>query len=734
VNRTVNSQNKKISKTIRLQSRNKDLKNEANDYLNKGFKWLDIDQTKAKVFFEKACKNSKKYDNEVVAKASFELAQIHLDERNVKQARKALQEALKCATSSSTDMSRLISEINYSLAFIMLSKKKDLSAQTYLENFLESENALENLNNVKLAKAKLELGKLFLQEKNHQVEKILNEALNILNKDGLLEVTCKAECYQLLGEFYVSKGNYEKVLQNNLECLKILKEHKSEIDNLDDLKLKLANSFANAGIQLAKQPSVQTEEKALSFLRNSLELYNEVNEEQRNESSWMLAKILVNALNVLSRKSDKQECNKILESLENENFQKKDFLSLEDYNQYVLDLTNSLINLKMFEDGYQILEKNLKHFEGAQSDTITLANFYYNYSTLSYESNRYEEALSKNDKLTNLLNKQKSISQEMTDKLFLASTCSIKCQIKLSKKENLSSNEFEDWSKLSLLVEDNIFMDSVRDIFLSLTENEQFSLCERFLLKVLSLKGDKNFKEHKLIYTYLAILHSKKNDFSKTIIYSDMAKTSNFTKIFDYFSKPSETLLSKVIKNSTLMNECYKTLIILQTKKSANENVLTTLSSLWDLCHRYIEKSDTQTSLILLEEINQILQTHISSSYDFQGNIQILKILIGIEMGELESAVSLLKEVTEGDEVSCSNDFIPLIYFLYGDVLKDLNSSEEAMLMWMKAVNTHLKMRTKTNESQRFTKKNASLFENLMSDRIDFLPDLYRRTVEQHFR
>jgi len=731
VNRSKNSQSKKSSETSKSHLKKKCQNNEAKEYLTKGLKWIDIDQSKAKIFFEKACKNSKKRDYEILAKASFELAQIHFEEKNLIESQKIMQQALRQAANSQKDMNGLISEIFYSLAFMMLEKQKSFSAQNYFENFIELKNEMGESDDLKFARAKLELEKLLLQNEVQGTEQNLQDALNIFKREGLSSVTYEAECYQLLGQFNLLKGKFDKVAQNNLDCLRILQDYKRDIDSAESLKYKIAESFAEAGHALAKIGSEQNEAKALLFLRHSLEIYNDFNEEQKNEASSILGKILVNALNILSKKSDKQESIKILESLERQNFQIKDFALIEDYKEFLINFTNSLVNLKKFNDGYKILKKNSKHFETSFSDAETLSDFYYLYCTLAYESKKYEEALIKHYQFVILSKNQKNLSKEITNKLFLTCTFSIKSQIKLSQEKNIQVN-LEAWNELVKFVQEDILIYSVREIFLSLTEAGYYALCESFLLNVFESKRGQTFKKHKLIYTYLAILHSKMKDFSKTIIYSNMAKTESFMKIFNYFAKSSKSLLSKVIKNSTLMNECYKDLNIIQSHKNSNKQILIILSSLWDLFHQYIEKSDMKTSLILLEEINQILQAHIPSSSHFQGNIQILKILIGIEMGELENTVSLLKEVTEGSELSCNNDFIPLIYFLYGDVLKDLNSSEEAMLMWMKAVDTYL--RAKTKESQKLITKNDSLFENLMSDRSDFLPDLYRRTVEKHFR
>ncbi len=664
-----------------------------------GLSLLKINQEQAKNTFLKVVedKNDLKYEeNIVLAQSSLELAKVYFEERNFKKAQNYLEKSFKLATlSSSENANQLVSDIYYHLGICMLTKNKQLAAQNYFENYLEI--AGEGNHGEKSLVMK-ELARILLRKNEKKdVELMLSHALNYFKgQQNSINFFHEAECYQLLGEYYLLVGNYDKMLQNNLKCSTLLQKKKSKIEgDIEKLYLGLSKSFLTAGMK-------EDEEKALNFLWNSLENFNKLGSEETSENSWIQAFILVHALDILSQRRDHNECRNIMRRLNSENFTRQDFQSDKSYRDFVLSLVQSEMRLGLFEDAYGVVKSNAKYFKNH-------SNFNYLWSRLAYENENFEESLEK----------QSLLIEQNSTMLFESYSTSIKCHTKLQTN---FLNVAKKWKNLVNSVGTQIVTTEITSLFSFFVQNAQFKSCEAFLLEISQEKA-LDTQAMKLIYTYLSILSSKKSDFVKANLYLQMTQgqdsSQNSTK-----SVSSSLLLNKVMESSTIIKDCHQGLANLHAKDSSRY-----LNNLWNLCSKHLENSELQTAHMLLKEIRRLLTIHGDSA--LQNKFRLLDIIIDIEVGKLEDAATLLKDAIERMRAYEYGDFTPLMYFLYGDTLKDLNSSGEAMVMWIKAVNTYMKMK---GQKCKIASKNALLFENLMSDRSDLLPEMYKETVEKHFK
>jgi len=693
-----NMLNKKNQESLSFQS------------FKEGLSLLNINQEQAKIAFLKVLedKNDLVYEeNTILAQSSLELAKVYFEERNFKKAQKYLEKSFKLA--SATKANQLISDIYYHLGICMLTKDKQLAAQNYFKNYLEI--AGEGKNGEKSLVQK-ELARILLKkQETKDVELMLSHALNYFKgQQNSINFFHEAECYQLLGEYHLLAKDYDKMLQNNAKCSSLVQRKKKDIEgDFENLYLSLAKSFLTAGQELMKED----EEKALNFLWNSLENFNKLGSEETAENSWVQAEILVSALEVLSKRRDHNECRNILGRLESESFTRQDFQSDKSYRDYLVSLIRSEIRLGLFEDAYGVIKSNAKYFNLKTTSKSVMTNFNHLWARLAYENDHFEESLEKQS----LLGEERNLESY---------SISLKCYTKLEKTADFL-DAVKRWKSLLVVnnIESQVVQTEITGLFSFFVQNAQYKLCEAFLLEISQGKG-LGSQAMKLVCTYLSILSSKKSDFVKANLYLQMAQRDNSS--YSAKSSSSTILLNKVMESSTIIKDCHQGLANLLAKQDKDSSRY--LNHLWSLCFKHLEKSELQTAHILLKEIRRLLAIHGDSA--MQNKFKLLDILIDIEVGKLEDAANLLKDAIERMRAYEYGDFTPLMYFLYGDTLKDLNSSGEAMVMWIKAVNTYMKM--KAQKSCKIASKNALLFENLMSDRSDLLPELYKETVEKHFK
>lgn len=670
-----------------------------------GLSLLNISQDQAKNSLLRVLEgeNDIRYEEErIMAQSALELAKIFIDEKNIKKAQKYLKDSLEWATKGSKEVSFLIGDIYYHMGLCTLAKNKQSSAQNHFENYLE---IVEDAREDEKSLVRKELSRILLRKgETKDVELMLSSALNYF-KDQKNSVNCglyEAECYQLLGEYYLIEKDYEKMLKNNLKCLALQKKKKS-IEGFEKLYVNISKSFLSAGQRLMKKD----EEKALVFLRNSLESFNKLDSEEIGENSWIQANILVSALEILSERRDYAECKNIIRRLKSESFSRQDFQSDKSYRDFILSLAQSQVRLELYEEAYKLIKSNSKYFVGNKS---MMMNYYYLWTKLAYENNNFADAL----------NKQKLIVGENgNSKLFESYSISIKSLVKLQKATELS-DVIKKWASLMKTVGSEKLSEEITDLFSFFIENLEFKLCEAFLLEI-SQQNLRDSGAMKLVYTYLSLLSSKKSDLVKAQVYIEMTQENSLFGLFNDSSKKSssssEKLLTKMMKSSTIIKECQQELASIEY-----------VDKLWSLCYKYMEDSEVLTAHMILKEIRRLVK----NQANLENKLKLLEIVLEIEMGKLDDAANLLKDAVDGMEAFEYGDFTPLVYFLYGDTLKDLNSSGEAMIMWIKAVNTYMKMKGK--KSIKIASKNALLFENLMSCRSDLLPQLYKETVERHFK
>jgi len=680
-----------------------------------GLSLIKINQEQAKNAFLKVVEGRNDIiseENTILAQSSLELAKVYFEERNFKKAQKYLEKSFKFSTLSSTAKAHeLVSDIYYHLGICMLTKDKQLAAQNYFQNYLEIAG---EENNGEKSLVQKELARILLRDnETKDVELMLSHALNYFKgQKNSINLFHEAECYQLLGEYYFLAEEYDKMLQNNLKCSSLIQKKKREMEgDYEKLYSSLAKSFLLAGMKLIKED----EEKAMKFLWNSLESFNKLGSEETAENSWIQAYILVNALDVLSKQGDHNECRNIIRRIQSESFTRQDFQSDKSYRDYLLNLIQSEIRLESFEDAYGLIKANTKYFNlKTTARKCDLAYFNSLWSRLAYENDHFEEALEK----------QSLIGEEDKEMLFESYSVAIKCHTKL---QNDFLDAVKKWKNLVHSVESQVVTNEITNLFLFFLNDAQYKLCEVFLLEISQENLLENKQGMKLVYTYLSILSSKRSDFVKANLYLQMAQESNSSSSLAKSSSAS-LLLNKVMGSSTIIKDCHQGLASLLAKQDQDSSRY--LKDLWNLCSKHLENSELQTAHILLKEIRRLLTIHGDSA--LQNKFRLLDIIIDIEVGKLEDAASLLKDAIERMRAYEYGDFTPLMYFLYGDTLKDLNSSGEAMVMWIKAVNTYMKM--KGQKSCKIASKNALLFENLMSDRSDLLPELYKETVEKHFK
>jgi len=675
-----------------------------------GLSLLNINQDQAKNSLLRVLEGESdiKYEEErIMAQSSLELAKIFIDEKNVKKAQRYLKDSLKWATKGSKEVKFLIADIYYHMGLCTLAKNKQSSAKNHFENYLEvAEDTREDEKNL----VKKELSRILLEKcETKDVELMLWSALNYF-KGQKNSVNCglyEAECHQLLGEYYLIEKDYEKVFQSNMKCLTLIQKKKKSIEGFEKLYVNISKSFLFAGQKLIKKD----EEKALVFLRHSLESFNKLGSEEMGENSWIQANILVSALDILSKRRDYAECQNIIRRLKSESFSRQDFQSDKSYRDFVLCLAQSQMRLELYEEAYKLIKSSSKYFVNIAGNKSLLMNYHYLWTRLAYENDNFEDAL----------NKQKLITVENESSiLFESYSISIKSLVKLQKLTEVS-DVIQKWASLMNTVESKKLSEEITNLFSFFIENFEFKLCEAFLLEI-SQQKLKDCAVMRLVYTYLSILSSKKSDLVKAQVYIQMIQESalfgHFNNSFKKSSSSSaDQLLTKMMRNSTIIRECQQELASIEY-----------VNKLWSVCYKCMEESEVLTAHIILKEIRRLVKNQTS----LENKLKLLEIVLEIEMGKLDDAANLLKDAVDGMEAFEYGDFTPLVYFLYGDTLKDLNSSGEAMIMWIKAVNTYMKMKGK--KSVKIASKNALLFENLMSCRSDLLPQLYKETVERHFK